>query len=451
MTPSASRARLLGTLAIVSGTFLSVLSSTIIYVPLGDIAHDLRVSIAAASLIVTAQGVTFATLLPACDWAGNRFGRRNIFCAAIALHGVSGTAAMLAPNLATLVAMRILQGVAAAAIVPLVMTLLADLYEAHQRALALSAWAMANSAGQALGPPLGGILTALFGWRAIFAPAPLIAAVSLVAAIRYLPPDPGRPLPLEWRGAVSLTVAAALLFSGFTAIPQLGLHAPFVEGAGIGGALSLAIFVWTIRTAEHPFVSPQAFVEPAYLIACIGVTAATLVFGSGLLAIPLYLTQSLHVPTAGAGFVTLVLPLSMALVAPLTGRIVRSLGSTRTIAAGLAALALGSAAIGLAVGERLGIVAIAAGMIPIGATLAAVYTAGAVGSTATAAGRYGAGIGFFNLLRIAGAAIGAALVAIVLQAQPGGYGAIFAIDTILAVGGFVAVVAIVAVPRLRSG
>jgi len=67
---------------------------------------------------------------------------------------------------------------------------------------------------------------------------------------------------------------------------------------------------------DEPFVSPQAFREPSYLTSCIGVFGATTAFSSALLAIPLYLTQSLAVPLATAGFITLTLPLAMALIAP---------------------------------------------------------------------------------------------------------------------------------------
>ena len=111
--------RTIATIAIVSVTFMSVLSITILNVPLAYIAHDLHVSIADASLLVTSQAITFATLLPLGDWVGNRFGRRNGYCTVIAAYGVAGIVGALAPNLGVLVAVRIVQGMAAAAIVPL--------------------------------------------------------------------------------------------------------------------------------------------------------------------------------------------------------------------------------------------------------------------------------------------------------------------------------------------
>ena len=441
--PGRSRSgRTIATIAIVSGTFMSVLSSTVLNVPIAAIARDLHVSIADASLLVTSQAITFATLLPLGDWVGNRVGRRNVYCTVIATYGVTGIVGALAPNLAVLVAVRIVQGAAAAAIVPLVMTLLAELYDPSERPLALSAWATANSAGQALGPPLGGVLTSLFGWRSIFLPTPLIAAFACLVAWRYLPADIPRTLPLEWRGAGTLTLGAFLLLAAFTAIPQLGIQSPFVALIAVAGCACTAAFVWIIRTSEHPFVSPQAFRERSYLTSCIGVFGATTAFSSALLAIPLYLTQALSVPLASAGFITLTLPLAMALIAPFSSVLVRRYGSGRTMQLGLLALAAATAAIALAVNSRFGVIALFPAMVLIGAALASQYTAGAVGTTHSAAGRYGAGIGFFNLLRIGGAAAGPALVAIVLQHDAAAYAEVFGISCALVLVAFAATVAV---------
>jgi MFS family permease len=440
-SPARNPGRAIATVSIVAGTFMSVLGSTVLNVPVASIAHDLQVSIASATLLITAQAVTFATFLPIADWIGNRFGRRNIYCAVLAGYAVAGVAGALAPNLGALIAVRIVQGVCAAAIVPLVITLLSELYEPQERPLALSAWAMANSAGQACGPPLGGLLATYFGWRSIFVPPAVIGALACIAALRYLPVDAPRVLPLEWRGAAALTFGSALLLTAFVAVPQLGVLSPLVVVLALAGCACVAVFLWSIRTAAVPFVSPRAFAEPSYRTPCIGVFFATVVFGSALLAIPLYLTQALAMPLASAGFITLTMPLAMALVAPFSSVVVRRLGSGRTQQLGLIAFALAAASLAFAAANHLGFAALLPGMLITGAALAAMYTSGAVGTTLTAAGRFGAGIGFFNLLRVGGSAIGAACVALVLQHDPGGYATIFGLGCALSLIALAATVA----------
>ena len=415
-----------------AGTFVSVLGTTILNVPIGDIATDLHVSIPDVTLLITAQAIAFAVFLPLGGWVGNRFGRKRVSCIALATLGVSGVFAMFARDLPTLIAMRIVQGLSSASIVPLVMTLLADLYAPEQRALALSTWAMANSLAQALGPPLGGVLAVTLGWRSVFAPGPLVAAFGVLAALRYVPNEPAQPQSLEWRGAASLTIGALLLLVAVSAVPHAGIGSPFVIVTALAGAIGAIAFVGAIRHAEHPFVSPLAFRDPAFVASCVGVVAATICFSTALLAIPLYLERGLRYATDKAGFITFALPLSMAVIAPLSSIVVRRYGAVRSIEAALATLCVASAATAFVVGVRLGFVALIPPMLAIGAALAAHYTAGAVGTTQSAAGRYGAGVGFFNLLRISGAAIGPALVGTLLARDASAYASTFAYAAVAA-------------------
>ncbi|HXP94932.1 MAG TPA: MFS transporter [Candidatus Binatia bacterium] len=417
----------MATISIVLGTFVAVLGSTILNVPLRDIARDLHVSIANASLLITSTAIAFATLLPIGGWLGNRYGRKKVYCIAVAAIGAAGFVMLFEQNLGTLVAMRVVQGAAAAAIVPLVMTLLSDMYESERRALALSAWATANSLGQALGPPLGGVLTDTLGWRSTFAPVPIISAITLVAALRYVPSDPGRVVSLQWRAAAGLTFGVLLLQVAFTTIAQLGVHSPLVWILALAGVACLFDFSHAIRSAKDPFVAPQAFSEPSYMTSCIAVFGATVCFGAALLDTPLYLIQARHFPASSAGFVAFALPLAMAIFAPLTSRLVKRFGSMWTLRGALAALACASGATALVMSGSGNIYALGISLLVIGSGVAFAYTAAAVGTTQSEAGRYGAGVGLFNSLRIAGSGVGAATVAIVLNANPAAFATIFLI------------------------
>ena len=424
--------RTIATVAIVGGTFMSVLGSTVLNVPVGAIASDLHVTIADATLLITTQAITFATFLPIADWIGNRLGRRNVYCGVLFGYSIAGLAGALAPNLGALIAVRIVQGMCASGIVPLVITLLSELYEPHERPLALSAWAMANSAGQACGPPLGGLLAMYFGWRSIFVPPAVIGLFACGAAYRYLPADAPRVLALEWRGALSLTAGSGLLLGAIVAIPQRGAFSPMVIVLATLGLACATMFISSILTSQTPFVSPQAFATASYRTPCIGIFSATMVFGAALLAIPLYLTQTLGLSLASAGFITLTMPLAMAIVAPFSSIVVQRAGSGRTILLGLLVLAVATGSIAAAAARHLDTLSLVPAMILIGASMASMYTAGAVGTTHSEAGRYGAGIGFFNLLRVAGSAIGAAYGAIVLGAEAGAYDVVFGIGAAVA-------------------
>jgi MFS family permease len=443
-----TRHRGLATFSIVLGTFTSVLSSTILNVPLHDIARDLRVPVAEATLLITASAIAFATLLPLGGWLGNRFGRRRAYCAAIAAMGLAGLVAAFATSFPVLVAMRIVQGAASAAVVPNVMTVLSDLYEPERRPLALSQWAMANSLAQALGPPLGGVLATVFTWRSTFVPSPVIAAFTLAAALRYVPRDPARRAVLEWRGALGLTAGALFLQVAFTAIPQLGAGSPVVIGLAIAGLVAIALFAHAIRTYPEPFVSPRAFVQPSYIASCVSVFATTIAFGAALIAVPLELIEVRRFSTSAAGFVSFLLPLAMAVSAPLTSGVVKAVGPIASLRASLVTLALGCGGIGFVVARQGPLALLGIGLALVGAAVAGGYTASAVAATASAEGRHGAGVGLYNLVRISGTAVGAALVAIILHGDPAAFSWIFTWSVVVVA---VAIAVTVLLPRAPDG
>jgi predicted MFS family arabinose efflux permease len=428
------RRRTLATLSLVSGTFTSVLATTILYVPIDAIARDLRVSVSAASLVITSASISFATLLPLGGWLGNRFSRRDIFCVAVGAVGLAGLVAMTAHDLTTLVAMRVVQGAAAAAIVPVVMTLLKDVHEPQRQAFALGAWATANSLGQALGPPLGGVLASSWTWRAVFVPTALLALLSCIAAWRYVPSDPRRVASLEWRGALGLTLGALLLQVAFAAIPQLGLGSPLIVVLTILGVLGLVAFARAIHTSAQPFVSPRAFAEPSYVTSCIAVFATTTAFGAALVAIPLYLIQVRDFTTEAAGFATFALPFAMAICAPLTSAVIDRFGSLRAVRTSLILMLVGASALALVIVRAADLVALGASLLIVGAAVALSYTSTAVGATATQAGSYGAGVGLYNLMRISGLGVGAALVAIVLSRDGSAFAPIFTTCSLVVLG-----------------
>jgi predicted MFS family arabinose efflux permease len=200
------------------------------------------------------------------------------------------------------------------------------------------------------------------------------------------------------------------------------------------GVLGLAEFARAIRTTEHPFVSPRAFAEPSYVTSCIAVFATTTAFGAALVAIPLYLIQVRHFTTEAAGFATFALPFAMAICAPLTSVVIDRYGSPLAVRTSLVMMLVGASAVALVIVRGADLVALGASLLIVGAAVALSYTATAVGATATRAGSYGAGVGLYNLMRISGLGVGAALVAIVLSRSESAFATIFATSSLVVLG-----------------
>ena len=324
-----------------------MLNSNIVNVPLHDIATDLHASIATASLLVVTYGLTFGSLMPLGGWMGNRFGHRRMYCLGVSGIGLAAVASMFATNIPTLIALRFVQGVSSAAVTPLVIVILSNLYPAADRPRAMSGWAVANGLGQALGPPLGGILASLFTWRAIFIPGSLFALFACLATLRFVPADGEMsPAPLDWPSAIALTLGSFLTLAACAATVQVGVASPYVIVPAVCGVGALLSFVITTQRAAFPFVSKTLWRDRTYAISCIGVFAGTFPLGTVALGVPLYLTRVLHYSTLITGFIALAFPLAIVVSARLAAAVIHRTNSATGLRLGLVFAVLGCLGVG---------------------------------------------------------------------------------------------------------
>ncbi|MGA8923436.1 MAG: MFS transporter [Candidatus Dormiibacterota bacterium] len=420
------------------GTFMGTVNNNIVTVPLNAIARDLGVGVGEGALVVIAFNITVAALMPLAGWAGDRIGRRRVFCYAVVGVGVGALGASFAPNLATLVLFRALQGAASASVLPAVLGIITELIGVDRRGRAVGLWAGANGLGQAVGPLLGGLITGFAGWRWIFAPTVAIAVIALLTTLRFVPSDHGRAVRLEWRGAASLTGGAALLLTAAAAVPITGLRSAPVLVPLVLGMLLLLLFWRAIHRVAVPFIPPSLLAERAYLRSSLSAATQMFCLGVMLLGVPLYLTRAAGVDVGRAGLLVFALPALMTMFAPVAGFSTERLGGRITLRAGLSLLLVSQIALGVmlqsdsATGATL-VVALAGA----GVGVALIQTSAATGATRSMAGRVGAGLGLFNLLRFAGSGLGAAWVAGVLSAG-GAFSLIFAGASVAGLLGLIA-------------
>ena len=145
------------TLGIVSvGLFMVVLDNLVVSIALPSIHRDLGASIQTLEWTVNAYVLAYAVLLLTGAALGDRFGRKRMFIAGLTLFTVSSAAAALAPSIGLLIAARASQGIGAAIVTPLTLTLLADAFPPERRGLALGVWSGISGIAVALGPLVGG-------------------------------------------------------------------------------------------------------------------------------------------------------------------------------------------------------------------------------------------------------------------------------------------------------
>lgn len=399
--------------SLLGATVLGTVINNVLNVPLRQITRDLHVSVSSGVLIVSSFVIVLASGIALSGWIGDRIGRRRIIVGSLVVMAAAMTGAALATSLPVLVTMRAVQGLACAAYPPAVMGLLTTLYPPQRRARLMSAWAAANGLGQAIGPPLGGLLAGAAGWRAIFWTLVPVAVLLAVTTLRTIPRDHGRESRLHWPGAAALTGGAALIMTAATAAPQHSVPGWLCILLAVAGASLLAGFVVVSRSAAHPIIRPDQILESRFLRSSVAAAAQMFALSATLVSVPLYLTGNLDHSTAQTGLLVLALPATMALLAPVVGVIAERTSPRRVLRTGLVVLAGAELALGAVLQHEvaaLGVIVVL--LVAVGLGVSLVQTPSATGATRSPAGRSGAALGLFNMMRFGGAAFGAAWVAV---------------------------------------
>jgi MFS family permease len=400
--------------ALLGATLLGTLSNNILNVPLREITRAFHAPLSSGVLVVTSFVLVLAAAMAFTGWVGDRFGRRRTLKYALTLMAVAQVGAALAPSLPVLVALRGVQGLACAAIPPAVMGLLSTLYPPEQRARTMGAWAASNGVGQAIGPPLGGLLADLWGWRSIFWLLAPLALASLTVVARGLPSDNGRATPLHWPGAICLTVGAVLVMTAATTVPQHSVPLWFDLTLVGCGVLVLALFVFVSLHAPHPLIRPRLIVEPRFLRSSVASFAQMFALAVVLVAVPLYITGEMGRTTAVTGLLVFALPATMAVLAPVVGWVSDRTGPRRVLRIGLWVLT--AACVGFAYftdNSEHSLPVLVSLLIVVGVGVGLVQTPAATGATRSPAGQTGTALGLFNMMRFGGSALGTAWVAVV--------------------------------------
>jgi len=233
--------------AVLPGMFMNVFDFFAVNVATPALHRDLGSGPPALELIVGGYGLTFSLGLVTGGRLGDRYGRRRVFFLGMAAFTVASALSGLAPTSDVLVGARLLQGAAAAMMVPQVLSIIRVSFPARERRIALGVYGMTIAVGQVSGQALGGILLSAdiggLSWRPIFLVNVPVAALTFLFGFRRVPESvsPTRP-SLDPAGVALLTLAAGLL------------TIPIVEGGSLGWPLWCWLFLAAVPAAGAAFV-----------------------------------------------------------------------------------------------------------------------------------------------------------------------------------------------------
>jgi MFS family permease len=406
------------TIALCLVQFMDVLGVTVVVTALPRMLAGVHASPAAGTLIATGYAMCFGGLLMFGARLGDRLGHRRTIVLSLAAFGAGCLLAAVAPSIGVLTGARCLQGAAAATAVPSALHLLTTLApDERARARAVAAWSAAGAAAGASGFVVGGVVSQLTSWRAIFWGLVPTAAALILAVVRTVPPDDeraaGRPLNLP--SSLLLTGAVMAIVVGTTELAEGGRAPLGLSLLGLAVVVTAA-FALLDRRSRFPLLPRSLLRRPTLRRGSIGSFLNTATTSSAFTLVTLYLQDTLgHGPLAAAATL---LPFSLAVVAGSAAAApgVSRWGRERLAALGLAVIAVGDATLMVA-GDLLPVIGACAAAAGFGIGLASV-AATSLGVDVPEADRATAS-GIVNTAAQVGTAIGVAAVLLVAAASTG--------------------------------
>ncbi|MEU9142742.1 DHA2 family efflux MFS transporter permease subunit [Streptomyces sp. NPDC048349] len=402
-------------------SFMAALDNLVVTTALPAIREDLGGRLEDLEWTVNAYTLTFAVLLMFGAALGDRFGRRRLFVVGLAIFTGASAAAALSPGIDALIAARAVQGVGAAIMMPLTLTLLTAAVPAARRGMALGIYGAVTGLAVASGPLIGGSLTEHISWQWIFwLNVPIGLALIPLARLRLAESTaPGSRLDLPG----TLLISAGLfgiVYALVNANAEGWTSAPVFTGL-IGGTALVGGFVHHGIRSTNPMLPMRLFRNRGFL----GINLASLLMFLGMFGSIFLLSQFLqgvagYSPTQ-AGLRMLPWTGMPMIVAPISGILSDRIGGRPVIAAGLGLQALGLAWFAVILSADVSYAAQLPALIlsGIGMGLYFAPASNVLMSTVSPADQ-GKASGTNNALREVGGALGVAVLASVFSAQ-GGY------------------------------
>jgi EmrB/QacA subfamily drug resistance transporter len=320
-----------------------ILDISAVNVALPDLARDLGIGGGDLGWTITSYSLVFGSLLLLGGRAADLLGRRRVFLAGLGVFTVASLASTLATSEALFFAARAGQGLGAAMLSPAALSIITTTFQGPDRAKALGVWGAVGGAGAAIGVLLGGTLTELVDWRAIFLINLPVGLGVAIGAMRLIPADSARPgwRGLDLRGALVATVSLGAIVYALSQAADAGWTSAQTLGLGLAGLLGLAAFTALELRTRTPLLNIARLGEHgvgggfAMMLA-----ASAVLFGSFLLT-SIYLQDVLGFGALETGLAFLPLAVIIGVGAHAGSHVVGHVGLRIAMAAAFALIAGG--------------------------------------------------------------------------------------------------------------
>ncbi len=325
-----------------TGLFVLMLDSTIVVLALPAIQRELDASASGIQWVMNGYLLVIAALVVTGGRLGDIYGRRAVFALGLAIFAAGSILSGAAWDEEAIVAGRIVQGIGAAAILPLSLAIVTDAFPAEQQARALGIWTAVSSLALALGPLVGGLLVDV-DWRLIFWINVPVLALGLAVVLAAVPETSDRTATHRLDLAGLLILAAGLTAIVLPLVESDAWGLGSVKTLGILGAgFALMVAFWVVEhRVEQPIVDFALFRNGPYFGATAAAFALVGAYWSLMFFQPQYLQGPLGHSATATGLLILPITAPMIVISPLAGRMIARFGARGLMTAGMVCGAVG--------------------------------------------------------------------------------------------------------------
>jgi len=325
--------------AVMFATFMEVLDTTVVNVSLPHIAGSLSATVDEATWALTSYLVANAIVLPMTGWLASIFGRKNLLLWATGGFTVTSFLCGAAPNLASLVAFRIVQGATGGALQPLSQAVLLESFAPQDRGKAMAFWALGIVVAPILGPVVGGWLTDTYSWRWVFF-INLPVGIASIVMTRMFVFDPAhiraQRRQIDYWGLGLLVIGIGALQIVLDKGQEDDWFASrLMTTLAIVSAFALAAFLAHELRVEHPVVDLRVFRLPTYATGVFLITMVGFVLYGSLVLLPIFLQTLLGYPSLQAGIAMSPRGMGSFIAMPLVGLLLGRVDARRLLGLGL--------------------------------------------------------------------------------------------------------------------
>ena len=271
-------------------TFLIFLDDTVVNTALPSIARDFSAPNSVLQWVVNMYSLILAGLLLVAGSAGDRFGRRKALALGMLIFGAGAVGAALAQSSTALIAMRGVQGLGAAFVLPATLSIITDVFPRGERAKAIAIWTAVGSMGIAIGPALGGFLVDEVGWSAVFWLHIPVVALAIFGLSVVPESRDSRGLPLDLPGAALATGGILAVVYGVIQGGETGWTSREIVASLVGGSALLVAFALVEFSSRYPMLPLHYFKRMDFT----GSFLVLMLLFVGLIGVFFFLTQYLQ-------------------------------------------------------------------------------------------------------------------------------------------------------------